>query len=76
MLTLLNTDARGRVTLPKSLRKSMGLISGDRLMFSRLVDGTVIMWAKTAVAAWRFGSKGRSALRLNRRHAPVSKLAA
>lgn len=47
MLTLLKIDARGRVTPPKSLRKSMGLVPGDRLVFSRLVDGTVILRAKT-----------------------------
>lgn len=39
-------DAQRRVTLPKSLRTSMGLAPGDRLVLSQLVDGTVIVRVK------------------------------
>ncbi|WP_431476522.1 AbrB/MazE/SpoVT family DNA-binding domain-containing protein [Massilia eburnea] len=43
---LVTLDAKGRFTLPKKLRTSIGLVAGDRLVFSKLVDGTVIVHVK------------------------------
>jgi antitoxin PrlF len=37
---------RGRVTIPAEIRKRLGLKANDRVMFTRLVDGTVVMRAK------------------------------
>ncbi|MBB3182288.1 AbrB/MazE/SpoVT family DNA-binding domain-containing protein [Variovorax sp. Sphag1AA] len=38
--------SRGRITLPKALRKSLGLTTGAKLSFSQLSDGTVVMRVK------------------------------
>lgn len=46
MPTLVKMDARGRVTLPKALRIALRLSSGERLTFSQLDDGTVILSPK------------------------------
>ncbi|MBD8654857.1 AbrB/MazE/SpoVT family DNA-binding domain-containing protein [Oxalobacteraceae sp. CFBP 13730] len=46
MPTLVKTDARGRVTLHKALRIALNISSGDRLIFSQLNDGTVILSPK------------------------------
>jgi AbrB family looped-hinge helix DNA binding protein len=39
-------DARGRVTLPASLRDSLKLKPGDKIAFSQLADGTIIVRIK------------------------------
>ena len=39
--------SKGRITIPVGIRKSTGLEAGDRVVFTRLVDGTVVMRAKT-----------------------------
>lgn len=46
MPTLVTMDARGRVTLPKALRIALKISYGDRLTFSQLNDGTVILSPK------------------------------
>jgi antitoxin PrlF len=38
---------KGQVTIPADIRKAMGLEAQDRVMFTTLVDGTVVMRAKT-----------------------------
>ncbi|WP_179106822.1 AbrB/MazE/SpoVT family DNA-binding domain-containing protein [Variovorax sp. KK3] len=38
--------SRGRITLPKALRTSLGLTPGTKLAFSQLSDGTVVMRVK------------------------------
>lgn len=40
-------DARGRVTLPASLRASLKLKPGDKIAFSQLANGTIIVHAKS-----------------------------
>ncbi len=38
--------SKGQTTIPKEIRDSLGLKSGDRMTFTLLPDGTVIMRAK------------------------------
>jgi antitoxin PrlF len=39
--------SKGQVTVPREIRDRLGLASGDKLTFTLLSDGTVIMRAKT-----------------------------
>ena len=38
---------KGQVTVPREIRDRLGLKAGDKLTFTLLSDGTVIMRAKT-----------------------------
>jgi antitoxin PrlF len=38
---------RGRITIPADIRKGLGLKAHDRVTFTRLADGTVVIRAKT-----------------------------
>lgn len=39
--------AKGQTTIPKEIRERLGLEPGDKLVFTVLSDGTVVMRAKT-----------------------------
>ena len=39
--------SKGQVTIPADIRKALGLNAGERVVFTRLDDGTTIMRAKT-----------------------------
>lgn len=39
--------AKGQTTIPKEIRERLGLEPGDKLTFTTLSDGTVVMRAKT-----------------------------
>jgi AbrB family looped-hinge helix DNA binding protein len=39
--------AKGRITIPKEIRERLGVKAGDKLSFTTLSDGTVVMRAKT-----------------------------
>jgi len=39
--------SKGQVTIPAAIRKAMGLVAGERVVFARLDDGTTVMRAKT-----------------------------
>lgn len=39
--------SKGQVTIPSAIRKAMGLEAQDRVVFTSLPDGTVVMRAKT-----------------------------
>jgi antitoxin PrlF len=39
--------AKGQTTIPKEIRDRLGLEPGDKLTFTTLSDGTVVMRAKT-----------------------------
>lgn len=39
--------SKGQVTVPREIRDRLGLTSGDKLAFTLLSDGTVVMRAKT-----------------------------
>jgi AbrB family looped-hinge helix DNA binding protein len=38
--------SKGQVTVPREIRDRLGLTSGDKLAFTLLSDGTVVMRAK------------------------------
>jgi antitoxin PrlF len=46
---------RGRVTIPADIRKGLGLKAQDRVMFTKMSDGTVLIRVKTRSA---MGLKG------------------
>ena len=39
--------SKGQITIPASIRKALRLCAGERVVFTQLDDGTVIMRAKT-----------------------------
>ncbi len=39
--------SKGQVTIPADIRKAMGLETGERVVFTRLEDGTTVFRAKT-----------------------------
>ncbi len=39
--------SKGQITIPADVRKAMGLSSGERVVFTRLDDGSTVMRAKT-----------------------------
>jgi AbrB family looped-hinge helix DNA binding protein len=39
--------SKGQVTVPKEIREELGVKPGDRVTFTAMPDGTVIMRAKT-----------------------------
>jgi AbrB family looped-hinge helix DNA binding protein len=39
--------SKGQVTIPADIRKALGLTSGERVVFTRLDDGTTVIRAKT-----------------------------
>jgi len=38
--------SKGQVTIPADIRTALGLSAGERVVFTRLADGTTIMRAK------------------------------
>jgi AbrB family looped-hinge helix DNA binding protein len=42
--------SKGQITIPATIRAALKLRSSDRVVFTRLVDGTVVMRAKTRSA--------------------------
>ena len=38
--------SKGQVTIPADIRKSLGLIAGERVVFTQLDDGTTLLRAK------------------------------
>lgn len=50
---------KGQATIPKAIRKHLGLKSGDRVKFFVHPDGSVVLLPKVPVAALRGIIKGR-----------------
>jgi AbrB family looped-hinge helix DNA binding protein len=46
-VTFATLTSKGQTTIPKSVREAAGLHAGDRIHFSVLADGTIIVRAKT-----------------------------
>jgi len=52
--------SKGQVTVPREIRDRLGLKSGDKMAFTLLSDGTVVMRPKTRRLADLAGSLARS----------------
>jgi AbrB family looped-hinge helix DNA binding protein len=39
--------SKGQITIPTEVRRAMGLTARDKVVFSRLLDGTTVIRAKT-----------------------------
>lgn len=46
-MTFATITSKGQTTIPKSVRDAAGLQAGDRIHFTVLPDGTIIVRAKT-----------------------------
>ena len=46
MTTAATLTSKGQTTIPKEIRESLGMRPGDRLTFTQMPDGTVIMRVK------------------------------
>lgn len=51
--------SKGQVTVPREIRQQLGLESGDKLSFTLLSNGTVVMRAKTRKLQDLVGSLAR-----------------
>jgi AbrB family looped-hinge helix DNA binding protein len=68
----MSTDAtltsKGQITIPREIRESLRLKAGDRMTFTSLPNGTVLVRVKNKSAmdvAGRLHKKGRKALPMN-----------
>jgi len=62
MPTEATLTSKGQTTIPKEIRDSLGMKSGDRMTFTLMPDGTVVMRVKSRSLAELAGSlhkKGR-----------------
>ena len=48
--------SKGQTTIPRDIREGLGLKSGDRITFTMMPDGTVLMRAKNKSAMALAGS--------------------
>ncbi len=39
--------SKGQITIPADVRKALGLSTGERVVFTRVEDGTIVMRSKT-----------------------------
>lgn len=65
MNTTATLTSKGQTTIPKEIRESLRMKTGDRMTFTLLPDGTVLMRVKNKSAmsvAGRLYKKGRKAV--------------
>ena len=65
MTTAATLTSKGQTTIPKEIRDSLGMKPGDRMTFTLMPDGTVVMRVKTKSLIDRAGvlqKKGRKAV--------------
>lgn len=65
MSTEATLTSKGQTTIPKEIREGLHMKTGDRMTFTLLPDGTVLMRVKNKSAmnvAGRLFKKGRKAL--------------
>jgi AbrB family looped-hinge helix DNA binding protein len=65
MSTEATLNSKGQTTIPKEIREGLRMKTGDRMTFTLLPDGTVLMRVKNKSAmsvAGRLFKKGRKAL--------------
>ncbi len=70
MTTDATLTSKGRTTIPKEIRDSLGLRPGDRMTFTLMADGIVVMRAKTKSVMRLAGllhKKGRKPVPIARR---------
>ncbi len=46
MTTTATLTSKGQTTIPKEIRESLGMKAGDRMTFTLMPDGTVVMRVK------------------------------
>ena len=46
MTTATTLTSKGQTTIPKEIRESLGMKAGDRMTFTLMPDGTVVMRVK------------------------------
>lgn len=39
--------SKGQITIPADIRKALGLVAGERVVFTQLDDGSTVLRAKT-----------------------------
>jgi antitoxin PrlF len=69
MATDATLTSKGQTTIPKEIRDGLGLQAGDRMTFTRMPDGTVVMRVKTKSVmnlAGRLRKKGRKPVAIAR----------
>jgi antitoxin PrlF len=65
MPTHATLTSKGQTTIPKEIRDSLGLRTGDRMTFTQMPDNTVLMRLKTGSVmdlAGRLRKKGRKSV--------------
>lgn len=65
MTTAATLTSKGQTTIPKEIRESLGMKAGDRMTFTLMPDGTVIMRVKNKSITQLAGmlhKKGRKAV--------------
>ena len=69
MTTDATLTSKGQTTIPKAIRDSLGIKAGDRMTFTLMLDGRVIMRVKTRAVmelAGAFHKKGRKPVPVRR----------
>lgn len=68
MTTAATLTSKGQTTIPKEIRESLGMKAGDRMTFTLMPDGTVVMRVKNKSITQLAGllyKKGRKAVPLS-----------